>query len=439
MSHPTPEHPPTSAFFDPTAVDERPDVLDPIAPEPACEIGWQPNALRPVFYGVRDYSPLDDLPVLERARLVDIDDITPFGHAAPTELRVFFPSLDGSVTSAPILKHCGRYPLILFVHGDCAQNNPQVQQHYRQWFYPQAQLAESGYVVVVANYGQLTHPSNLDQPAYQMIEAVRTWMREEWEHRDVLMPEPATGIYGHSYGAMIAALAATPNRFAAYAGLSGVWEDWSSGPLAFTGLTCPKLFIAGGPFDSFTNLGEHNWEALPEPKHWIRFDNGLHWDYLPASSTPCDQERGDCRFLKLAASDFVITFFSRYLPPELCGDLTAQIPESLIPPPLDLSTWERAFYGAGHLTGVSALAGDEDCGFSNEFATPADRIVPEVIGLPVPIAANLVRRADLVPRFATVGGFSGSGLWVAAQSPNGGTEAHRGSVVRMRLRGGPLP
>jgi hypothetical protein len=416
---------------------EPPVVLPPIEPEPACEISWQPNALSPVFYGVRDYGQ-DGVLTPGRSRFVDIHDISIL-DGAPTELRVFFPSLDGAVFTAPILEHCGRYPLMLFVHGDCSQNNPHVDQHYREWFYPQSQLAESGYVVAVANYGQLVHPSNLDQPAYQLIEQVRAWMRESWEHREVLMPEPATGIYGHSYGAMIAALAATPNRFAAFAGLSGAWEDWSSGPLAFEGLTCPKLFVSGGPFDLFTNLGESRWDALPAPKHWIRFDNGLHWDYLPAGSTPCNQERGDCPYLKQAASDFVITFFSRYLPPELSGSLSTSIPETLIPPPLDLSTFEKAFYGAGHLTGVSALATSPGCGFTNEFATPADRIVPNVLELPHLTAANLVRQADLVPRFTGINLQVGSGLWVSQQSPAPGTEVTRGSTVRMHLRSGLIP
>lgn len=414
-----------------------PPVLPPIEPEPACEIAWQPNALSPVFYGVRDYG---QEPVLTQglARFVSVHDISIL-DGAPTELRVFFPSLDGAVFTAPILEHCGRYPLILFVHGDCSQNNPHVNQHYREWFYPQSQLAESGYVVVVANYGMLSHPSNLEQPAYHLIEQVRTWMRESWEYREVLMPEPATGIYGHSYGAMIAALSATPNRFAAYAGLSGVWEDWSTPPFAFEGLTCPKLFIAGGPLDFFTDLGESRWNALPEPKHWIRFDNGLHWDYLPAGSTPCDPNRGDCPYLKQAASDFIITFFTRYLPPELEGSASAAIPESLIPPPLDLSTFEKAFYGAGHLTGVSALATSAECGFTNEFATPGDRIVPEVVGLPYLVAADHVRLADLVPRFTGINLQPGGGLWVSDQSPDAGTEVYRGSTVRLHLHSGPIP
>src|SRR5215213_9897235 len=184
----------------------------PLAPPDTCPIGWQPNALEPVFYGVRDYSAAD---------------------GAPANLRVFFPSLDGAVHSAPILDGCGRYPLVLFVHGDCSQNNPNVNEHYLQWFYPQAQLARSGYVVVVPNFGQVGHPSNFEQENNAFLDQTRSWMRDNWEHRDVLMSEPATGIYGHSYGALISALYATSHDVGAFAGLSGVWQDWSTPPLPF--------------------------------------------------------------------------------------------------------------------------------------------------------------------------------------------------------------
>jgi len=47
----------------------------PIPPVASCPIAWQPNALAPVFYGHRDYGASD---------------------GSPTDVRVFFPSLDGS-------------------------------------------------------------------------------------------------------------------------------------------------------------------------------------------------------------------------------------------------------------------------------------------------------------------------------------------------------
>src|SRR5262245_42871191 len=99
-------------------------------------------------------------------------------------------------------------------------------EHYKQWFYPQAQLAESGYVVAVPSFGKLGHPSDTGQPAYAIIDGTRTWMHNQWEYRDVLMPEPATAVYGHSFGALIAAIYASSHEVAAFAGLSGVWRDW---------------------------------------------------------------------------------------------------------------------------------------------------------------------------------------------------------------------
>lgn len=84
----------------------------PLPPPSTCPISWQPNALQPVFYGVRDYSATD---------------------GAPANIRVFFPSLDGDVFAAQMFKGYGRYPLILFVHGDCELDNPDVQNHYKLW------------------------------------------------------------------------------------------------------------------------------------------------------------------------------------------------------------------------------------------------------------------------------------------------------------------
>ncbi|MDQ3735399.1 MAG: hypothetical protein M3400_15630, partial [Actinomycetota bacterium] len=92
----------------------------------ACPISWQPSALTPVFYGHRDYTTAD---------------------GAPANVRVFFPSLDGSPQHGAMLEGCGRYPVILFAHGHCPGDTQHRQ--YLEWFRLPAQLARSGYVVVV--------------------------------------------------------------------------------------------------------------------------------------------------------------------------------------------------------------------------------------------------------------------------------------------------
>jgi dipeptidyl aminopeptidase/acylaminoacyl peptidase len=106
---------------------------------------------------------------------------------------VFFPSLDGAVFSTPILEGCGRYPLILFAHGHCDES-----EHYKKWYLLPAQLARSGYVVVVPELpGIAIHPSNEDHPALQRMVDIVSWIREYWEHRNNLLPAQSTGVAGH--------------------------------------------------------------------------------------------------------------------------------------------------------------------------------------------------------------------------------------------------
>ena len=160
-------------------------VHGPLPPPASCPIGWQPTALTPVFYGVRDYDPS---PVADPGLSPG-----PVPERPPARLRVFFPSLDGAVFDAAILEGCGRYPLILLAHGHCQGDANQ----FLKWFQLPVQLARSGYVVVVP---QLTgigdHPSS-DQTTQQTLADTLRWMRESWEHRATLLPAPATGLAGH--------------------------------------------------------------------------------------------------------------------------------------------------------------------------------------------------------------------------------------------------
>src|SRR4029450_10313809 len=94
-----------------------------IPPGAGCPIGWQPSALTPVFHGYRTYGPAD---------------------GAPAQLRVFYPSADWPDSNVLMLEGCGSYPVILFAHGHCPGDN-----HPYRWFRLPAQLARSGYVVVV--------------------------------------------------------------------------------------------------------------------------------------------------------------------------------------------------------------------------------------------------------------------------------------------------
>src|SRR5215471_11325828 len=99
----------------------------------SCPIGWQPGALTPVFYGYRDYDQT---------------------QGAPGKVRVWYPSLDGSPQDADVLQGCGRYPVILFAHGECDGD----VDHYLKWDLLPAQLARAGNVVAVPQLALGTFP-----------------------------------------------------------------------------------------------------------------------------------------------------------------------------------------------------------------------------------------------------------------------------------------
>jgi pimeloyl-ACP methyl ester carboxylesterase len=319
---------------------------------PSCPIGWQPSALAPVFYGVRDYGTAD---------------------GAPGPCRVFFPSLDGAVFDAPILEGCGRYPLILFAHGHCDETD-----HFKKWYQLPAQLARSGYVVVAPEMpGIGSLPSNENHAApHHMIQIVG-WMRDGWEHRRVLLPPPATGVGGHSYGALLAARFAVANPVAAYVSIAGKWIDWRTSPLPIQTLGIPMLFCLGTPMtDGFGSLSDSLWSGLAQPRHKAVFEEAGHWDFLPPGATSCEgglwQERGPCTLTGTLTADLVTMFFAKYLPPESWPALGNQIPASLFPPTLVLSA-EQEFFAGGHLRAFSLLGRSRpSCRVTLTWATPAE-------------------------------------------------------------------
>jgi acetyl esterase/lipase len=302
-----------------------------------CPLDWSPNALAPVFWGLRTYDE---------------------SHGAPVPTRVYFPSVTGSPesNSESILTGCGRYPVVLFAHGDCHED----QDHFAKWIQLPAQLARSGCVVIVPQLPSITtNPSVPSHPAVAAIADSFTWLLETWELRDNLMTE-APGIAGHSFGGLLAARYAAENQVAGYVGLSAAWDDWAEGELPIIGLSAPKLLVKGGGEDWHARLPESVWNGLRGAKHRAVFAEGRHFDYLPAGQTPCDEDRGPCHLLALAAADLVTMFFAKYLPPEMSPDLPAKIPDDLIPPDLVL-TPEQAFYAGSYLEGMRNVEGVAGC------------------------------------------------------------------------------
>ncbi len=289
----------------------------------SCPIGWQPSAAAPVFYGYRDY-------------------MAPIGsRSAAVPCRVFYPSLDGSPHEAPFLSGCRKYPLIMFVHGQCDEPD-----HYKKWSALCAQLARSGYIVAVPKW-----PANYPWEAdYLMLARLRRWMFSEPAG---LEPETGrvwagqiafrTGIAGHSYGAL---LAARLFSLSAYVSIDGVWDEWPSTPAApILAMTIPKLFLYGlrgaGVVPSL-------WPRIPAIKHAIEFVGAQHWDYLRASTSTCerDQGRGPCASVEKDSLESIVWFFAKYLPPETWGHLVTLIPNSLMPSAMTLTREQRFFAGA---------------------------------------------------------------------------------------------
>ncbi len=313
----------------------------PVPPPASCPIGWQPQALAPVFWGVRSLGPDD---------------------GAPVPLRIFFPSLDGSVETAPILAGCGRYPLVVLAHGHCIGD----PENHRSWFVVPAMLARSGYVVVVPHLAGITSgtsPSTSAHPDLATLDAVVAWARTGWEHRAVLLPPPATGVIGHSFGAMLGARFAVDHPVAAYAGLSGTWQDWfGDAPFPLPLLTVPSLLTWGSAGDSFTRLSDAQWAATARPRHRVVLEGAMHWDYLGTHAPPCARTP-TCPGVGSAVADLLVMFFARYLPPELATNLAFEVPATLEPPDrLDL-TPEQEFFAGGFLGGWAALqASGGECG-----------------------------------------------------------------------------
>jgi hypothetical protein len=179
---------------------------------------------------------------------------------------------------------------------------------------------------------------------------------------------PGTGLVGHSFGAGLAGRLAAEGNLRAYASLSGHMASQVREAIGV-----PKLFTWGfspATSDEFlTPVPDDAWARVGMPKHRVVFAELSHWDYVPPGRVPCAQGRGACRHAGVVAWDLVVTFFGTYLPPPAVPDLTDRIPQSLIPPQLDL-TEEQQFFAGGWLSGVGLLEDSSDsCAVTITFET----------------------------------------------------------------------
>jgi pimeloyl-ACP methyl ester carboxylesterase len=342
-------------------------------PGPDCSISWKPSIFAPVFYGYSDTTamlPLETLPTHGPLpdKLARLTRPGPGGILLGEPIRIFFPTLDGSPQHARILEGCGRYPLVILAHGQCGRD----EQPYQKWFELPAILARCGYVVILPDL-DLGAPSG-NEVEQRLIAKLAGWARSDWEHKDLVMPRPATALVGHSWGGgLLGHVAADfPGSYAAYVSLSGVEVpgDLSRSPI-------PKLMTWGGDL-SLEVLGVQisQWDAFAQPVHVAEFHDAGHWDYLPAGRSACDVDesgqlaRGSCSLTPYLAADIVASFLTRYLRPEGVRappwplSSLLRIPASLRPPLAArmLLTPEQEFYAGGHLQAWQGVTAREGCG-----------------------------------------------------------------------------
>lgn len=309
-----------------------------------CPVGWQPHAFSPVFYGHIDYAP---------------DPAN--AESPPGKCRVFYPSTDGAPAGAPPLEECCKYPLIILIHGNCQGDEA---DHYKKWFLLPAQLARSGYVVVVPSVPSIDNTPHADHPAIAAMEDFQNWMLNDWEYHELVHPN--TGVIGHSFGAPVGASFSKANsNVKAFASLSGQYEGVND----YLTMNKPILFMRGHPS---SDIGEalvgFNWSETPQPKHKAELVDGYHWDYLLPSQVQCTNSggHGDCSKAPQLTTELITMFFTRYL--RRSNTVNNNVPLSLIPPDITLTT-DQQFFGGGNYLGAFDDLG-EDCNVNLTWATP---------------------------------------------------------------------
>ena len=348
-----------------------PQSCEPAGDDAASDISWTPSVLSPVFYGYADYFVHLPIPVVDPNAQIANPQI-PNARPSPTRrirqqtvldpnalIRVYYPTLAGSPRCAPFLAANSRYPLVVFIHGDCSAE----KFHYTKWARLPSILAKSGFVVAIPDLQPIGHPSNTDSATYARIKDVIDWMHFKWSRRSALMGVDTLGIVGHSWGALHGLQLASTINPKVFVSLSGQTSEFPAGPPR---PNVPKLFFWGSGEPTF-GLPASYWNALSTPKHQIVFNQGQHWDYVPAPDTACDSTAGPCDNVDNLAADFTALFVSKYMPPPGgFGDPATSIPDDLRPPDVELSV-QQEFYTGGHLNSFNGVP--RDCGCTMKWET----------------------------------------------------------------------
>ncbi len=322
------------------------ELQAPAAPGPGePSVSWTPAPLTPVWSGFDDFGEPD---------------------GAPMDIRVWFPS---ATPGGPLLRDHGRFPLVVLVHGQCRQ---EATPHLH-WGPIATSLARSGYIVAAPNFGGEIHfASPVD---FDRLESSVQWVRGTSPFSAVTFPFEI-GIAGHSYGGLLgiryALLASLPPVSTIAVLGSAVHEDVEHLDLLRERFDGFRLFCWGGA-DLFGQVPDRDWADAAGPGHAVRFSQANHWDCFPPSPpTPCAtglSERGPCTDTWRLTTDAVTVFFGKYLHPHLGPLPPDHLPNTIIPPPLDL-TPEQVPFAEGHLEGFRELDdGRTECAGDSRWHT----------------------------------------------------------------------
>lgn len=271
-----------------------------------------------------------------------IHDLVGNGDTGQFGLRIYYPSEEDSPYDAPIRP--GRYPLVVFAHGDRAYENRfcplDDSRDYTRWGAVLHLLARCGMVVIVPAMHDIV--GSADQAAVRIEDAV-TWVRRNWAgnatiHKPPelttarfgppppgqlppllpLGPPTPLGLAGHSWGARACAVVAGRGRVevTALASIAGTWDD-NAANAALTSANLPTLLLAGTEDFMTISYLRAFWPNLPLPKHQAALQGLDHWDWFGSLGgiQPCNNATGRpaCPAGWQIASELLLGFMAKYI------------------------------------------------------------------------------------------------------------------------------